>query len=63
MDHIQIHASGHANREDLIQIINKIKPKTVIPIHTDNPREFKKLLQSEGYQVITPEEGNLLHLR
>jgi len=63
MDHIQIHASGHANREDLLQIINSIKPKTIIPIHTDNPREFKKLLRSENYRVILPEEGGSLQLK
>ncbi|MCS7125711.1 MAG: MBL fold metallo-hydrolase [Aigarchaeota archaeon] len=48
LDRRWIHASGHANREDLIEIIKQIKPKTVIPIHTENPREFKKLLEKEG---------------
>ncbi|MEN2975176.1 MAG: MBL fold metallo-hydrolase [Candidatus Caldarchaeales archaeon] len=60
LDRRWIHASGHANREDLIEIVKQIKPKTVIPIHTENPGEFKRLLEKENINVkIMQEEINL----
>ena len=62
MDKVHIHSSGHANREDLLQIIQLIKPKTIIPIHTENPKEFRKLLKNENYRVILPEEGAIAKL-
>jgi ribonuclease J len=37
------HCSGHAGRNDLEYAIQQIKPKTLIPIHTAHPEEFKKL--------------------
>jgi len=42
LDLKQAHASGHASREELEKIIEEIKPKRVIPIHTQNPKLFKK---------------------
>lgn len=63
MDRVHIHSSGHANREDLLKIIGEIRPKAVIPIHTENPREFKRLLEGEGVKVIIPEEAARITLR
>ena len=62
MDKIHIYSFGHANREDLLQIIQMIKPETIIPIHTENPKEFRKLLKNENYRVILPEEGAITKL-
>jgi mRNA degradation ribonuclease J1/J2 len=31
---IQIHTSGHIDKENLIYFVEKIKPKNIIPIHT-----------------------------
>ena len=56
------HASGHANREDLLKIIKEIKPKKVIPIHTENPREFKRLLEKEDIKVEVIQEGEEVKL-
>jgi ribonuclease J len=38
---IQIHASGHASGAEINQMIKKIKPKILIPVHTEHPDEFK----------------------
>jgi mRNA degradation ribonuclease J1/J2 len=40
------HASGHVDRKDLTKFINEVKPKEVIPIHTQNPKEFVKILKN-----------------
>jgi ribonuclease J len=37
----QIHASGHASGKELIEFIDKIKPKNLVPIHTERPNLFK----------------------
>jgi ribonuclease J len=47
MDHFQIqfhqlHASGHMNKQQLIDLIKKINPNRVFPIHTENQHLFKK---------------------
>ena len=37
----QIHASGHASGPELQEMINKIKPKLLVPVHTEHPELFK----------------------
>lgn len=49
------HCSGHAGKSDLEYAIKKIKPEILIPIHTLNPEEFKKIHDN----VIIPEKGNV----
>jgi ribonuclease J len=39
----QVHASGHACREEIKRIVEEIEPKKVIPIHTEHARIFKKV--------------------
>jgi ribonuclease J len=43
----QLHASGHMNRNQLGDIISKVNPKKVFPVHTENPNLFKRF----GYNV------------
>jgi ribonuclease J len=38
----QLHASGHMNRQELTELVNRIKPKQLFPVHTENPHLFKK---------------------
>jgi ribonuclease J len=39
----QSHCSGHINGDDLQELIRKINPKKLYPIHTEHPRLFCKL--------------------
>lgn len=39
-----IHASGHAPGTEIKRMINKMKPKKVIPVHTEFPKEFRKIV-------------------
>jgi ribonuclease J len=39
----QLHASGHVNRLELTEIINRIKPGKIYPVHTENQHLFKSL--------------------
>ena len=42
MDFHQAHASGHANMEEIFDIIRRIGPKVVIPVHTEHAEMFSK---------------------
>ncbi|MFP3949856.1 MAG: MBL fold metallo-hydrolase [Candidatus Micrarchaeia archaeon] len=52
------HCSGHASRKDLERIIKEINPEVLIPVHTNNPEEFKKFHKN----VLIPEKGKTLEL-
>ena len=56
------HASGHASGPELLEIVRHIKPKVLIPIHTENPDYFIKNLGGSGIEVILPEYGKPLKL-
>ena len=49
-----LHASGHASGGELIDIINVIRPKKLVPIHTQNPGYFKSELANGDIEVIVP---------
>ncbi|MFX1450812.1 MAG: MBL fold metallo-hydrolase [Promethearchaeota archaeon] len=58
----RIHASGHSTPHDIINFINDIKPKILIPIHTEHPRLFKKLFHSSEIQVVLPNKNQPIEL-
>lgn len=41
LNSISIHASGHASAKDLLNMIDKINPEIIFPIHTEHPELFK----------------------
>jgi ribonuclease J len=55
----QLHASGHLNKDQLVDLINYIQPKRVFPVHTENPQLFKNYCKS----VETIEYGKECILR
>ena len=50
----RIHSSGHACGPAIFDMIRKINPKLLFPIHTLNPAAFKEL---SGIDVVFPEYG------
>jgi len=42
----QIHASGHCPKRDLLHMVNTIKPRRLIPVHTEHPQLFKELFKN-----------------
>ncbi len=61
LDHFHIeeyhaHASGHASGIELTNLIKQINPKTLIPIHTQQPERFISICEDEGLKtsVIPP---------
>lgn len=50
-----IHASGHASPFDLKRMVEKLKPKKVIMIHSERPELFKKFANVEN--MVCPRLG------
>jgi ribonuclease J len=49
----QIHASGHASGPEIQEMIDKIKPKLLVPVHTKKP----KLFRNSAGKVHRPKKG------
>jgi ribonuclease J len=54
----QIHCSGHTDAQGVKRMIDGVAPKCVIPVHTQNPEEFKKMHGN----VILMERGKEIKL-
>ena len=50
----QLHASGHMNRQQLKNLVEKVNPKRIFPIHSENPQLFKEI--NNNVQIM--EYGN-----
>jgi len=59
---VGLHASGHASGPELLGLIRRIKPKILIPVHTEHPQYFAAHLEGEGIEVHIPEEGKTIPL-
>jgi ribonuclease J len=46
MNKFQSHCSGHARGKDLLEAVKEIEAKTIFPIHTEHPDQFKKISKS-----------------
>ncbi|MEM2871994.1 MAG: MBL fold metallo-hydrolase [Candidatus Caldarchaeum sp.] len=57
-----IHSSGHASGPDILDLIMRVNPRRVVPIHTESPEMFVELLRSEEIEVIVPRTGQSLDL-
>ena len=54
-----IHTSGHATVSILKQLAVALKPKRIIPIHTERPEKFKEYF---GKSVMTVNDGQLIEI-
>lgn len=56
-------ASGHAKKEDLIQIAQQIKAKQTIPWHTFQPEFYAKILEKNGVNTFLPQYDKVYTVR
>lgn len=56
VEFVRVSCSGHAHPYDLIEIINLIKPKLLVPIHSYRPEK----LYNESGDVLLPERGQTI---
>lgn len=52
----EYHCSGHATPKELIDMIEKIDPEIVIPVHTENPTFFEETIEDREVRIVTPGE-------
>jgi len=57
----QIHASGHCSHLHLKKIVDKIKPKQIVPVHTEYPEIFKQLFKD--IEVVIPQKEKELTIK
>lgn len=49
-----MHGSGHANRAEILKMIQEIQPEKIYPIHTEKKQEFE-VLRDDRIDVVFPE--------
>jgi ribonuclease J len=63
MRSLQVHASGHASRAELIEILREASPKMLIPIHSEKPSAFNGLVKEAQVECKIIEAPRLSELR
>lgn len=56
---VHIHTSGHATVEQLQRLAGALKPKSIIPIHTQRPDMFKRYF---GEKVMKVKDGQVIEI-
>ncbi len=55
--------SGHAGRNDLINLVKKIRPKKLVCMHGDYPQKFAVEMKSRfGINAIAPKNGEVIDI-
>ena len=59
----QVHLSAHAMHSELLDLINNLKPKSIIIIHSEKQKgtKLKKALKTKNFNVYFPSNGELLY--
>ncbi|MFX1519811.1 MAG: MBL fold metallo-hydrolase [Promethearchaeota archaeon] len=61
---LQAHASGHISGEEIRNVVNEIRPKKVIGIHTDDPEGFKTVVgRKSPAKIIIPEYSKSMNVK
>lgn len=55
---VDIHSSGHAYRRDIEHVVKWVKPKILVPIHTENQEEF----ENQFNNVKFAENGEIIYV-
>ena len=55
-DALRLHASGHASEKDLVKFVRQVRPRVLIPVHTEQPQRWLDFLKDAGIDVEIPEE-------
>ena len=51
-----IHSSGHADIQSLQRIVEFVRPKTIVPIHTDAPKRFCDIFVNDNVKCLDNNE-------
>jgi ribonuclease J len=59
-DDVGHHASGHASQAELLDFIERVGPRSIVPVHTaQRPQRYGELLRDRGLKthVLSPSQG------
>ncbi len=59
--HIRLHTSGHADFEAIKSVCECVKPKILVPIHSENPSGFQDM-NLENCEIKLPKDGEKINL-
>ena len=51
-----IHSSGHADTQSLQRLVEHIRPQTIVPIHTDAPKQFSDIFVNDNVKCLDDNE-------
>ena len=51
-----IHSSGHADTQSLQRLVEHILPQTIVPIHTDAPKQFSDIFVNDNVKCLDDNE-------
>ncbi|WP_448593438.1 MBL fold metallo-hydrolase RNA specificity domain-containing protein, partial [Thermoflexus hugenholtzii] len=46
------HTSGHAPEEDLVEMVRRLRPRYLLPVHTEHPERWTELLRGEKIGIL-----------
>ncbi|WP_114313555.1 MBL fold metallo-hydrolase [Thermus caldifontis] len=49
------HTSGHAPEGDLVEVVRRLRPRYLLPIHTEHPHAWREVLGKGETEVLLPE--------
>lgn len=58
--HRGFHASGHVSGREFAELVALIRPRTLVPVHTEDPSWFKRFEGS--MEVVQPERGKPIEI-
>jgi ribonuclease J len=61
IQYYHFHASGHAPGIDIVEMVNEINPKILIPIHTDKAEMFNRLIRKVN--IVRAEVGKEIEIK
>ncbi len=57
-----LHSSGHASGQDLVRFVLAVRPRYLVPIHSERPEWWQEQLAGSGVEVLLPQAGVTLEL-
>jgi ribonuclease J len=52
----RLHSSGHISPLELVEFVERVRPRRLVPIHTEHPEAFKELFKGV-VEVVIPQKG------
>jgi ribonuclease J len=57
----KFNSSGHLSHEDIVEVIDRVRPEILVPVHCEHPEMFKEIAPKD-VKVVLPEVGKTIRL-